>query len=198
MSDLDPINIVVFGSGAVGKSCITVQFTQARFIEDYDPTFEDQYTKFVVHDGIRYQFHIFDTSGEEFFETTRAPYIKTGNAFLIIYSIDDRYSFSAVERIYKTIIHVRGTDEIPMVICGNKCDLEKRRVVKTEEGEELCNRLKCPFFETSAKTYHNIHNAYHCLLDRYLELMKMKENKPNDDQEATNCKNPDKKDCILI
>ena len=47
------LQIVVLGSGNVGKSSITIRFTQDQFVEDYDPTIEDSYRKHIVVDGIK-------------------------------------------------------------------------------------------------------------------------------------------------
>ena len=43
--------IVVVGEGGVGKSALTIQFLQNEFLEDYDPTIDDNYFKQVVFDG---------------------------------------------------------------------------------------------------------------------------------------------------
>ena len=43
-----------------------------------------------------------------------------------------------------------------MVIAGNKCDLNDQREIDTNVGESLARKLNCPFYETSAKTRHNV------------------------------------------
>lgn len=43
--------IVIVGEGGVGKSALTIQFLQNEFLEDYDPTIDDNYRKQVVIDG---------------------------------------------------------------------------------------------------------------------------------------------------
>lgn len=57
------IKIAVVGSGAVGKSCITVNFIYNRFIDKYDPTIEDTYRKQVEVDGCSYLLEVYDTAG---------------------------------------------------------------------------------------------------------------------------------------
>ena len=47
------LQIVVLGSGNVGKSSVTIRFTQGSFVEDYDPTIEDSYRKQIVVNGIK-------------------------------------------------------------------------------------------------------------------------------------------------
>lgn len=46
------------------------------------------------------------------------------------------------------------------ILIGNKCDLEDRREVKIEEGEELARQYEIPFMETSAKDSLNVDNLF--------------------------------------
>ncbi|VDN31636.1 unnamed protein product [Gongylonema pulchrum] len=45
--------VVVLGSGGVGKSALTVQFVSNTFIEKYDPTIEDFYRKEIEDPSFR-------------------------------------------------------------------------------------------------------------------------------------------------
>jgi GTPase KRas protein len=56
---------VTLGGGGVGKSCVTLQFVQSFFTEDYDPTIEDSYRKQVAVDGKTVLLDILDTAGQE-------------------------------------------------------------------------------------------------------------------------------------
>ena len=71
----------------------------------------------------------------------RTSYIRQGKGFIIGYAVDDRSSFKEVEEFYNDIIRTKGSSNVPIVICGNKCDLEDRRVISKVEGEELANRF---------------------------------------------------------
>mmetsp|Transcript_23490 Transcript_23490/g.29962 ORF Transcript_23490/g.29962 Transcript_23490/m.29962 type:complete len:83 (+) Transcript_23490:1-249(+) len=51
-----------------------------------------------------------------------------------------------------------------MMLVGNKCDLEDKREVETNEGEELAKRLNCQFKEASAKTRENVEEAFYDLV----------------------------------
>jgi GTPase SAR1 family protein len=53
--------------------------------------------------------------------------------------------------------------QIPVVLVGNKIDLEEERVVSLEEGRELAKKHRLSHFETSAKTNHNINEVFFCL-----------------------------------
>jgi small GTP-binding protein len=57
--------LIVVGSGAVGKSALTLQYMYGEFVEEYDPTKADSYRKKVVLDGEDCQIDILDTAGQE-------------------------------------------------------------------------------------------------------------------------------------
>jgi GTPase SAR1 family protein len=90
--------------------------------------------------------------------------MRKGDGFIIVYAIDDRASFEAVEMFHRDIIETKGTPHVPVVICGNKCDLETKRVVSKAEGEELAGKLSAIFFETSALKKINIKTAFRALV----------------------------------
>jgi Ras-related protein Rab-2A len=47
-----------------------------------------------------------------------------------------------------------------MMLIGNKCDLEHKRQVSTDEGEAFAKEHGLVFLETSAKTAHNVDDAF--------------------------------------
>jgi GTPase KRas protein len=55
---------------------------------------------------------------------------------------------------------VKDEETYPMVVVGNKCDLEKDREVSTSEGRELAKSFDAPFVEASAKARMNVEEAF--------------------------------------
>lgn len=53
----------------------------------------------------------------------------------------------------------QDTDDVPMVLVGNKCDLEEERVVGKEQGINLSRQFNCAFMETSAKAKINVNDV---------------------------------------
>ena len=159
------IKLVVMGSGGVGKSAITVQFIQGIFIKKYDPTIEESYRKTVDVDGKQFMLEILDTAGTEQFTAMRDLYMKNGQGFALVYSLISESTFQDLKLIRNQIVKVKDTEDIPMVLVGNKCDLEEKRVVTKEQGQELAKEFNnCHFYESSAKTRVNIDEIFYDLV----------------------------------
>lgn len=169
--------IVVLGSGGVGKSALTVQFVQGIFVEKYDPTIEDSYRKQVEVDGQQCMLEILDTAGTEQFTAMRDLYMKNGQGFVLVYSITAQSTFNDLQDLREQILRVKDTDDVPMVLVGNKCDLEDERVVGKDLGRSLAAQFNCAFMETSAKAKINVNDIFYDLVQQINK--KSPERKPN-------------------
>ena len=147
--------IVVVGSGGVGKSCIVVRFVQGKFIKKYDPTIEDFYRKQIDVDGEAIMLDILDTAGQEEFSALRDSYMRTGDGFVLVYAVNSSTSFDDCNKLRSQILRIKEKDNVPMILVGNKCDIEERDVT-TQEGQELAKQFSCAFIESSAKENINI------------------------------------------
>ncbi|EPB67311.1 Ras family protein [Ancylostoma ceylanicum] len=152
--------VVVLGSGGVGKSALTVQFVSSTFIEKYDPTIEDFYRKEIEVDGQPCVLEILDTAGTEQFSSMRDLYIKNGQGFVVVYSITSQQTFHDIKTMREQIVRVKGTEQVPILLVGNKCDLQHQRQVRTDEGIALAEYWSCPFTECSAKNNHNVNVTF--------------------------------------
>lgn len=156
--------LVVLGSGGVGKSALTVQFVQGIFVEKYDPTIEDSYRKVVEIDGQQCMLEILDTAGTEQFTAMRDLYMKNGQGFLLVYSITAQSTFNDLQDLREQILRVKDLDDVPMILVGNKCDLEDERVVGKDQGQNLARSWNSSFLETSAKSKINVNEIFYDLV----------------------------------
>ncbi|XP_074833461.1 GTPase NRas isoform X1 [Carettochelys insculpta] len=143
--------LVVVGAGGVGKSALTIQLIQNHFVDEYDPTIEDSYRKQVVIDGETCLLDILDTAGQEEYSAMRDQYMRTGEGFLCVFAINNSKSFADINLYREQIKRVKDSDDVPMVLVGNKCDLPTR-TVDSKQAQELAKSYGIPFIETSAKT----------------------------------------------
>ncbi|XP_076063681.1 ras-like protein 2 isoform X1 [Oratosquilla oratoria] len=184
--------IVVVGGGGVGKSAITIQFIQSYFATDYDPTIEDSYTKQCVIDDIVAKLDILDTAGQEEFSAMREQYMRSGEGFLLVFSVTDRASFEEMLRFHKQILRVKDRDEFPMLMVGNKADLEHQRLVSTEEAHTLARQFKIPYIECSAKIRMNVDQSFYELV-RIVRKFQAAERPP-----AKTAAKKNKKNCSIL
>ncbi|KAL8666008.1 MAG: hypothetical protein Q9202_001745 [Teloschistes flavicans] len=154
-------HIVVLGSGGVGKSCLTAQFVQNVWIENYDPTIEDSYRKQIEVDGKQCILEILDTAGTEQFTAMRELYMKSGQGFLLVFSITSLSSLSELHELRDQIVRIKDDPQVPLVIVGNKCDLEDDRVVSRARAFQVSQKWgNVHYYETSARRRANVDEAF--------------------------------------
>ncbi|KAG2181314.1 hypothetical protein INT43_008897 [Umbelopsis isabellina] len=192
--------IVLVGEGGVGKSALTIQFIQSHFVDEYDPTIEDSYRKQCVIDGETALLDVLDTAGQEEYSAMREQYMRTGEGFLLVYSITSRQSFEDINVFYHQICRVKDRDSFPMVLIANKSDLESERQVSSQEGRDLARSFGSTFIETSAKQRVNVDEAFYHVVREIRRFNKEQQNKDqghshymSDDHEASS-----DKCCVLM
>ncbi len=177
--------LVIVGGGGVGKSALTIQLIRNHFIDEYgkcprvlgmwwcwcahrsfreDPTIEDSYRKQVTIDDETCLLDILDTAGQEEYSAMRDQYMRTGEGFLLVYAITSRSSFDEISTFREQILRVKDKESVPMVLVGNKADLEDERQVTAQEGIDAGRHYKAPVLETSAKTRMNVEEAFYQLV----------------------------------
>ncbi|CAL1290938.1 unnamed protein product [Larinioides sclopetarius] len=157
---------VVLGAGGVGKTSLVLRFLDDVFSSTYKPTVEDCYQHTIqLPDGISHTVEILDTAGSHHFPAMRELSIRSGRGFLLVYSVDSLQSFREAAQLFALIQDIRGT-QVPVVIVGNKCDLEIHRQVPREAAEkEVSDNMEgCEFFEASAKFDTNVKEVFLKLL----------------------------------
>ena len=102
---------------------------------------------------------ILDTAGQEEFSALRDSYMRTGDGFILVYAVNSSTSFDDCNKLRSQILRIKEKENVPMVLVGNKCDVEERDV-STKEGEDLAATFGCDFIESSAKENINISEIF--------------------------------------
>jgi len=158
-------SIAVMGPGSVGKSAMTLQYVQGVFVTDYDPTIEDAYRKNTAVDGQPCLLDILDTAGQEDYTALRSTWMRERDGFILVFSVTERSTFDDLQSFYDQLCVMHEDHMPPLLIAGNKCDLEHQRQVSAEEGKKLAASYKAvSYIETSAKTGQNIEKTFASLV----------------------------------
>ncbi|XP_078525422.1 ras-related and estrogen-regulated growth inhibitor-like protein [Lissotriton helveticus] len=165
-------NILVLGAENVGKSALTVRFLTRRFIGEYGDT-DSIYTHNVTVDGREVCFSIWDSvypQNPSAQGCVTEEQLRWADGFILVYSICDRASYNVVRQQLQRIRQLKkrnGVDKAaPVIIVGNKRDLQDHREVSSEEGRLLALSTDSGFFEISAaEAYHGSLVVFHQLLE---------------------------------
>ena len=130
-------------------------------------------------DGQQCMLEILDTAGTEQFTAMRDLYMKNGQGFVLVYSITSQSTYHDLNDLREQILRVKDTDKVPMVLCGNKCDLEDDRMVSKEQGGNLAGSWGgVTFLETSARKKINVDEVFFDLVRQINRQMPEKTAKP--------------------
>ena len=153
--------IIIVGDQGVGKSCLAIKASRNYFEDYYSPTVGFEFVSFNVRvqDKI-IKLQIWDTCGQEVYRSLISSFFRSASLAIIVYSIDTEDSFNNIEK-WLNDIKTQSNPDIKIFLIGNKADLEDKRRLTKEQGEQLCRDHKLTFFmETSAKTGFNVQNVF--------------------------------------
>ncbi|CAO1377677.1 unnamed protein product [Diamesa hyperborea] len=157
-------NIAMMGYRSVGKSSLSIQFVENQFVDSYDPTIENTFTKVTRVNSTDYEVKLVDTAGQDEYSIFSAQYSMDFHGYVLVYSITSEKSFEVIKIIYEKLLDMMGKSFVPVVIVGNKTDLHQERAVTFAEGKKLAESWKAGFLETSAKQNESVDDIFHLLL----------------------------------
>ena len=154
------IRIITLGDSQVGKSSLIIRYIENKFSINYVTTmgFDIKNKQITLRDGTEAKLMIFDTAGQERFRSLAESYIKKANCALLVYDISQRDTFENIRKWMESIEEVG--EEMPIILIGNKSDLNDQRLVSFDEGKKKAEEYKCPFFETSCKTGDHVSECF--------------------------------------
>lgn len=152
------------GYRSVGKSCLTIQYVDKLFVDSYDPSIENIFTKKEIIRGQEYCLKLVDTAGQDEYSIFPSLYAIDIHGYCLVYSIDSEKSFEVVRIIYDKLSELTSKVHIPIILVGNKMDLSKERVVPYEEGKKLATYMKAAFMEVSAKQHSLVNEMFQNLI----------------------------------
>ena len=93
---------------------------------------------------------ILDTAGQDDYQGMLDMWIGFGEGFLLVYAVNDKESFEVLGKKRERILKLKKGQSCPIILVGNKCDLERERVISESEAKELAKSWGAGYIETSA------------------------------------------------
>lgn len=161
------LKVIVVGDGAVGKTAISVRFTEDKFKDDYKMTIGVDFSiKTMEVANKRIKIQIWDTGGQEQFSYVRPLYYKGSMGGFIVFDVTNRQSFYNVGKWFKEVYD--NTGQIPIILVGNKIDLPDIQVTK-QEAQKMAQQYNTLYFTTSAKSGASVNLVFDTLVKMIMD-----------------------------
>ncbi|HNU36007.1 MAG TPA: Rab family GTPase [Methanomassiliicoccales archaeon] len=158
--------ICLLGDGEVGKTSLIRRYVLDIFDDQYIQTFGAKMSKKVLDlEDVDLQLNIWDVLGQKTYKTLHSSYYIGANGALLVCDMTRPETFEHLKQWSADLLEVSG--EIPVIILGNKCDLEMK--IDPLDLEDFAATLGCSTMLTSAKTGQNVEEAFLALGHRLME-----------------------------
>ena len=194
--------ILVIGDSGVGKSCLTLQAIQNKFVDLNSSTVGFEIMSFNIRvNKVLIKLLIWDTCGQEVYKSLINSHYRNTSLAIIIYSVNNKNSFRHVENWLRDL-KLNSAKNVKTILVGNKCDLEKERKISFKDGENLKIKHKLDYFiEASAKTGSNATNilieASKILYKECIDLKNYEKNNSFEEKEQNNCQKLKNENCNM-
>src|SRR4030042_98086 len=162
--DLMKVKVCFIGDAGVGKTSLIKRFVLDVFDDRYIATIGTKVTKKIVDvEGQggepKVMMLVWDIMGQKGFrELLREAYFFGAHGAVAVCDMTNKETLEELRYWIKALTDVAG--DVPIVFAGNKADLERERVVKDQDLEELAAKYKAKAYMTSAKTGQNVEAAF--------------------------------------
>ena len=159
-SNTNVFKILTIGDGGVGKTSILRRYVENKFLKHHLSTIGiDFLSKTLKIKDKEIKLKIWDTAGQERYRQITSHIYKDADGIILVFDVTSEESFNQITDWMEQIKNNVSKEEINLILIGNKCDLADRMVEK-ERGEEMAEKLKIKYFETSALTGQGINEAF--------------------------------------
>jgi len=162
--------LLIIGDMTVGKTSLLSRYSKGVFNTSYLATVGlDNFTKDEVIDNKTVRIKIWDTAGQEKFQSLTKGFFRNAQGIMVVYDVTNVETYENLKYWTQSIKTHMGSDidKISVIVIGNKIDSNEREVNK-QEAEIYCSELGYPYFETSAKTGENVNKTIKYLVKEVL------------------------------
>ena len=158
------VKVILIGDSSVGKTNIMSKYLKNQFNENSKATVGVEFgAKIFKINNRNIKAQIWDTAGQEKYKAITGAYYKGSKGAFVVYDITRKETLYSVDK-WINDLKVSGDPKINILLIGNKSDLEDKREVFKEQGEEKAKSFGCAFLETSALSGDNIEQAFELMI----------------------------------
>ena len=164
------LKVILLGDVGVGKTNIIRRYLSGEFNPSLNPTVGSSYgEKRIKKEGITYLLKVWDTVGQEKYNSITKLFVQGSHIIILVYSIDNLHSFQKLDFWHNFIKNTLKDDTYILAVIGNKRDLYENELVTEEEGKKYAEKMNANYALLSAKTdRQNIINFFDILLNEYI------------------------------
>ena len=178
--------IVLIGDSGVGKTNILSRYINNEFSLATQSTVGVEFgSKIIKKNGKVIKLQIWDTAGQERYKSITSAYYKGSKGAFVVYDITRKTTYDNIDK-WIGELKTNGSEDVLIMLVGNKSDLEDKREVITEEVEKKAQEQKLAFCETSALNGKNVEYAFENLINEILK--KVEKEKINEAKQLSESK----------
>ena len=178
--------IVLIGDSGVGKTNILSRYINNEFSLATQSTVGVEFgSKIIKKNGKVIKLQIWDTAGQERYKSITSAYYKGSRGAFVVYDITRKTTYDNIDK-WIGELKTNGSEDVLIMLVGNKSDLEDKREVITEEVEKKAQEQKLAFCETSALNGKNVEYAFENLINEILK--KVEKDKINEAKQLSESK----------
>ncbi|XP_008291044.1 ras and EF-hand domain-containing protein [Stegastes partitus] len=148
--------VVLVGNSSVGKTSLLRSFCEGRFHPSTTATVGIDYSvKTLTLDNMQIAMQLWDTAGQERYRSITKQFFRKADGVVVMYDVTVEESFKAVQPWLTNVQEAAG-EGIPVLLLGNKMDMDGGREVSFKDAEQLAYENRVMFFEVSAYTGKNV------------------------------------------
>jgi Rab family protein len=169
MSEFNAIKLVLLGDSGVGKTSIVSQYVSGNAPENVNPTIGAAFvTKEVSVEGQNLELLIWDTAGQEVYRGLAPMYYRSALIAIIVFDVSNQESYNSVNYWIKEL-QTNVEENIVIIVCGNKIDLEEKRVVNFQAASAAAVEQGVLYAETSASSGTGIDRMFQVAISAHLK-----------------------------
>ena len=152
--------VILLGQGGVGKTSVIRRFVEQAFSHDYKTTVGSNFLlkRLQLDAETRMTMQIWDLSGQDSFRNIRTQYFLHSHGGIMVYDLTRPETLAELDKWHADFTEKAGG--VPLMLFGNKVDLEEKRGVKFEEASEKAKHFNASYYETSALAGTNVQEAF--------------------------------------